>query len=129
MLHNLTVGHLDTTLVAERGSRVLKPLEDGTVQRHLNALAVRRDGDWILGGGKVEFRNGCVIVPWLSVGTNFVAEEFALRMVRDTGCQLIDLEHGRVIDPTMLRGSPKNAVRKPFLARARRLMENRWKRG
>src|SRR5438128_2061510 len=90
MLHNLTIGHIDTTLVAERGSRVLKPLDDRIVARHLTALGERNGEAWKLGGGKVEFRNGCVIVPWLGGPPNYVAEEFALRMVRDTGCQMID---------------------------------------
>jgi hypothetical protein len=56
MLHNLTIGHMDTTLVAERGSRVLKPLDDRIVARHLAALGERNEGDWRLGDGKVEFQ-------------------------------------------------------------------------
>jgi len=104
MLHNLTIGHLDTARVAERGSRVLKPLDDRIVGRHLEALGSREGGRWMLGGGKVEFRNGCVIVPWLGVSANRIAEEFALRMHRETGCQIIDREHGRVVEPGQLEG-------------------------
>ncbi len=129
MLHNLTIGHMDTTLVAERGSHVLKPLEAEAVERHLAALGTRAEGQWILDGGKVEIRNGCVIVPWLGGKKNLVAEEFALRMVRDTGCQVIDREHGRVVDPNTLKGLTGVTVHKPFFARARQLVENGWKRG
>jgi hypothetical protein len=31
--------------------------------------------------------------------TNNVAEEFALRMHRETGCLLADFDRGRVVDP------------------------------
>jgi hypothetical protein len=113
MLHNLTIGHMDTTLVAERGSRVLKPLDDRVVERHLGALGTNVGGHWTLGGGKVEFRNGCVIVAWLGSRTNRFAEEFALRMIRDTDCQAIDREHGRVVAAEELVGlATRQAVAK-----------------
>jgi hypothetical protein len=116
MLHNLTIGHMDTTLVAERGSRVLKPLDVGIVARHLASLGQRDGGDWTLGGGRVEFRHGCVIVPWLGSDANRTAEEFTLRLVRDTGCQVIDREHGRVVEPGELIGLPVADTRRPFIA-------------
>jgi hypothetical protein len=122
MLHNLTIGHMDTTLVAERGSRVWKPLDDRIVTRHLTALGERNEGDRRLGDGKVEFRNGCVIVPWLGGRPNRAAEEFALRMIRDTGCQVIDREHGRVIDPGQLAGLTGSGDG-PFFAGARRVLK------
>ena len=34
MNHNLTIGHLDTKLVAERGSKVLRALDARIVERH-----------------------------------------------------------------------------------------------
>ena len=95
----------------------------------MGELGTRTDGHWILDGGRVEFRNGCVIVPWLSGRTNLAAEEFALRMVRDTGCQVIDREHGRVIDPATLHGLPKEGVRKPFFARALQQVKGKTNRG
>jgi hypothetical protein len=125
MLHDLTIGHMDTTRVAERGSRVLKPLDERIVERHLEALGTTMDGQWTLGDGKVEFHNGCVIVPWLGSEANRTAEEFALRLIRDTGCQVIDREHGRVVDPGQLRGLSEPIPEKSFLARARRLMRVR----
>jgi len=122
MLHNLTIGHMDTTLVAERGSRVLRPLDGLIVERHLAALGQRKGDDWVLGVGRVEFRNGCVIVPWLGSRTNHLSEEFALRMIRDTGCQVIDREHGRVIDPGQLAGLTASGRHRPILSGARRIL-------
>ena len=105
MNHNLTIGHMDTTLAAERGSRILRPLDDRIVERHLNALGSREDGHWTLGGGRVEIRNGCVVAAWwVGADRNRVAEEFALRLQRETGCQIIDREHGRVLEPAQLQG-------------------------
>ena len=70
------------------------------VERHLNALGSREDGHWTLGGGRVEIRNGCVVAAWwVGADRNRVAEEFALRLQRETGCQIIDREHGRVLEP------------------------------
>lgn len=74
MLHNLTIGYLDTTLVAERGSRVLKPLENRVVEKHLAELGQRDGEDWTLGDGKVEFRNGCLIVPRMGGRTNRISK-------------------------------------------------------
>ncbi len=105
MNHNMTIGHMDTTLVAERGSKVLRPLEARIVERHLIALGSREGDRWTLGGGKVEFRNGCVVAAWwVGADRNRVAEEFALRLQRETGCQIMDREHGRTIEPAQLEG-------------------------
>ena len=114
MLHNLTIGHLDTTHVAERRSRVLKPLEADVVDRHLQALGTRDGEDWLLGNGKLEFRDGCLVVPWMGGRVNHVAEEFVLRMMRDTGCQAIDREHGRVVTSEQLVGLPETQHRPKF---------------
>jgi hypothetical protein len=111
MNHNLTIGHMDTKLVAERGSKVLRALDARIVERHLNALGSREEGRWTLGGGKVEFRDECVVVAWwVGADRNRAAEEFALRVQRDTGCQLIDREHGRVIEAGQLLGLKDNAA-------------------
>ena len=96
MNHNLTIGHMDTALVAERGAKVLRPIDDRLVERHLKTLGTREEDRWTLGGRRVEFRNGCIIVGWwVGADRNRVAEEFALRLQRETGCQMIDREHGR----------------------------------
>ena len=111
MNHNLTIGHMDTKLVAERGSEVLRSLDARIVGRHLNALGSREEGRWTLGGGKVEFLDGYIVAAWwIGADRNHVAEEFALRVQRETGCQLIDREHGRVIEPVQLQGLKDNAA-------------------
>jgi hypothetical protein len=105
MNHNLTIGHMDTTLVAERGSRVLRPLDTRIVERHLEALGKRNGGIWTLEGGRVETRNGCLVLQWwVGAWRNRTAEEFALRMIRDTCCQAIDREHGRLVEVGQLEG-------------------------
>ena len=61
-------------------------------------------GEPTLGGWKVRFEEGCVILPWLGGKVNRVAEEFAIRLHRQTGCSLADREHGRLIEPSQLLG-------------------------
>jgi hypothetical protein len=92
MIHNLTAGHLD------RDGAVSRPL-DLRVVRHLLAELGGTDAEGVptLGGWKVRFEDGCVILPWKGGRTNRVAEEFAIRLQRETGCQIADREHGRVI--------------------------------
>jgi hypothetical protein len=41
---------------------------------------------------------------WVGADRNRVAEEFAIRLERETGCQIIDREHGRVVDTGQLEG-------------------------
>ena len=61
-------------------------------------------GNVTLGGCKVRFENAGVSCLWNSVGTNRVAEEFALRMQKETGCLIADVGGYRVIDPGELLG-------------------------
>lgn len=105
MIHNLTIGHLDVRAVEERKAVVLRPLDEAVVSRHLSALGHQDHNAWTLDGMPVEQHDGYVVCRWL-VGPrrNFVAEEFALRMIRDTGCQVIDREHSRAIQLEQLTG-------------------------
>jgi hypothetical protein len=57
-----------------------------------------------LGGGKVRFRNAAVSCLWIHGATNYVVEEFALRMNRENGCLLADVDCGRVVDPRKSAG-------------------------
>jgi hypothetical protein len=51
------------------------------------------------GSLQAEFRGGCVIAAWwVGADRNRVAEEFAIRLQRETGCQIIDREHGRMVE-------------------------------
>ena len=67
------------------------------------------DATWLgsattLDGCKVRFHNPAVSSLWMGGKPNNVAEEFALRMNRETGCLLADVDCGRVIDPGKLAG-------------------------
>ncbi len=44
------------------------------------------------------------------MGTNRVAEEFALRMQRETGCVIVDVGGYRVVDPVELVGPRGQSV-------------------
>jgi hypothetical protein len=107
MLHNLTVGHLDPApIVRERRLVVLRTLEMDTVDRLLKEFgALDQDGSPRLEGGKIEFREGYLVCPWRIGGwENRTAEEFVLRLQRETGCVLADREHSRIIQPEQLHG-------------------------
>jgi hypothetical protein len=105
MIHNITAGHFDPAAVADHSAAATKPLDMRIVRALLDELGETNvDGVPTLGGWKVRFDVGCVIVPWLGGTTNHVAEEFAIRLQRATNCTLADQEHGRVIERSQLRG-------------------------
>jgi hypothetical protein len=93
MLHRLTIGHLDPAAVERRQRVPTKALEMDVVHRLLAEL-----------GEKVEFHNAAVSCLWKGGRTNRVAEEFALRMQRETGCLIADIGGYRVIEPSELTG-------------------------
>ena len=105
MLHRLTIGHLDPAAVERRQTVPTKALEMDVVHRLLGELGEKdAEGTVTLGGCKVRFHNAAVSCLWMGGKTNNVAEEFALRMNRETGCLLADVDCGRVIDPGKLAG-------------------------
>jgi hypothetical protein len=105
MIHDLTIGHLDPAGIPERRRTVLKPLEMDVVARLLKELGgTDTEGNPTLGGARVRFEEGYVVVPWLGGWTNRISEEFALRMRRETGCLIADLGHRCVIEPEQLQG-------------------------
>ena len=105
MIHDLTIGHLDPAGIPERRRTVLKPLEMDVVNRLLKELGgTDTEGNPTLGGARVRFEDGYVVVPWLGGWTNRISEEFALRMRRETGCLIADLGHRCVIEPEQLQG-------------------------
>ncbi len=107
MIHNLTLGHLDIRAIDERRAIPLKPLDPTVVSRHLNALGRKEGERWTLGGMPVEQRDGYLVCRWM-VGPrrNLLAEEFALRLSRETGCEIADREHYRILSPADLQGLP-----------------------
>ena len=112
MIHDLTIGHLVPTGIPERRRTVLKPLERDVVDRLLKELGgTDAEGHPTLGGARVRFEDGYLIVPWLGGWTNRVSEEFALRMQRETGCLIADLGHRCVIDPEQLQGLDETTAR------------------
>jgi hypothetical protein len=102
MIHNITAGHFHPT----------RHLDMRIVRRLLDELGgVDPDGAPTLGGWKVRFEDGCAILPWKGGRINHVAEEFAIRLQRETGCSLADREHGQTIEPGQLTGlAEKRAV-------------------
>jgi hypothetical protein len=111
MVHRLTVGHLDPAAVERRQMVPTKALEMNVVHRLLAELGEKdAEGNVTLGGCKVEFHNAAVSCLWLGGGTNRSAEEFALRMQRETGCLIADVGSYRVIDPGELAGLNGQAV-------------------
>ena len=95
MIHNLTAGHFD------QGGAVARPLDLQIVRRLLVELG---DPNGALGGWKVRYENGCVILPWKGGSTNRVAEEFAIRLQRATGSRWRTWSTGAFIEPTELAG-------------------------
>jgi hypothetical protein len=106
MIHILTMGHLDPAAVGRRQAIVLRPLEMGIVNRLLEELGGRDEQVRpTLDDVPVEIKDGMVSCRWLIGGyCNGVAEEFALRLQKETGCVLADREHSRVIEPDQLQG-------------------------
>jgi hypothetical protein len=105
MLHSLTIGHLDPAAAQRRQTLPTKALEMEVVHRILAELGEKdAEGNVTLGGCKVRFENAAVSYLWRSVGTNRVAEEFALRMHKETGCLNADVGGYRVVDPSELLG-------------------------
>ena len=108
MLHSLTIGHLDLDAIRDRLAVAVKPLDRVLVERLLAELGERdADGHWILGGGRVEIRDGYVVVPWHGKGPIGPSEEFALRLHRETGCLIADRSHSRIVEPAKLAGMAK----------------------
>lgn len=117
MLHRLTIGHLDPAAVKRRQTVPTKALELDVVRRLLAELGeTDAAGTVKLGGCTVEFHNAAVSCLWKGGRTNHVAEEFALRMRRETGCVIADVGGYRVIEPgelTGLNGQAATALKTP----------------
>ena len=112
MIHILTMGHLDRAAVGRRQAVVLRPLDMGIVKRLLQELGGSDEqGRPTLDDLPVEIKDGTVGCRWLIGGCcNHVAEEFALRLQRETGCVLADREHSQVIEPHQLQGLTRRAT-------------------
>jgi hypothetical protein len=95
MNHYLTMGYLDYQLPNTLHIVVRKPLPMDIVMRLLREVGkVDPEGNATLGGYPVEFEDGCVICPWIMAETVQETAEFAERLHEETGCAVIDREHG-----------------------------------
>ena len=120
MLHRLTIGHLDPAAVQRRQTVPMKALDMDVVQRLLVELGEKdAEGNVTLGGCKVSFENAAVSCLWKGVRTNRVAEEFALRLQKETGCVIADVGGYRVIDSGELVGLNGEVAPVTRLARRR----------
>jgi hypothetical protein len=91
--------------VGRRQTVPTEALETDVVHRRLHELGEKdAEGNVTLGRCKVRFHNAAVSCLWMGGTTNNAAEEFALRMNRETGCLLADVDCGRVIDPGAIAG-------------------------
>jgi hypothetical protein len=120
-VHRLTMGHLDGP-AAESGHTVtLKALEMDVVHRLLAELGQKdAEGHVMLGGCTVGFGNGSVSCLWKDgPATNRVVEEFALRLRKETECDLADMDGYRIIQPDELVGSNGDGARTLQAARSR----------
>ena len=115
MIHRLTLGHLDPiAIIRDRMVAVQEPLDMAIVHRLLAELGkVDTEGRWTLDDDAVTFTIGYLVIPWQGGWRNRIAEEFALRLHRDTDCVLADREHARVITPS----SSKACARIPPVSR------------
>jgi hypothetical protein len=114
MLHRLTIGHLDPAAVGRRQRVPTKALEMDVVHRLLDELGERdADGHATLGGCRVELGNGYVSCLWKGGPTNRAAEEFALRLQRETGCLIADVGGYRIITAGELAGLDGRASEAP----------------
>ena len=105
MTPELTIGHLDPAGIPQRRTTFLRPLETDVVERLLKELGgTAPEGHPTLGGARVRFGDGSVVMPRLGGGTNRASEEFTLRMQRETGCLTADLGHRCLIEPEQLQG-------------------------
>ena len=112
MIHTLTLGHLDRAAIGRRQAIILRPLDMGIVNRLLQELGGRDEQCHpTLDNLAVETKDGTVACRWL-IGShcNRVAEEFALRLQKETGCVLADREHSQVIEPDQLHGLNRQAT-------------------
>jgi hypothetical protein len=99
MVRNLILGHLDIDWLRKRQIVALRTLDFELVRLLFDEMCDRdSEGRDTFNGMPVDYKDGCVIARWM-VGSfrNHKAEEFAVRLHRQTGCVITDGE--RLLDP------------------------------
>ena len=90
MIHELTIGYLNTDAIANRVAVVDQPLDEPTIARVLAEFP----------GLKIEQRDGYVIAPWHGKEDGDRGEAFAIRLQIETRCVVADRRNGRIVDLT-----------------------------
>jgi hypothetical protein len=110
MFHYLTLGHLDVEALQRGEIRVLRPLDMTLVRRLLSEYGKSNDcGGFTLGGYEVNLHNGYVSCPWLMARTVSETEQFARRLISETGCIMAEAKAREVVSLDSLR-SPDPAA-------------------
>jgi hypothetical protein len=98
MLHFLTVGHLDEAAVREARLLVLRPLDSQILMRLLSQYRDEKDSaEPFFEKHHVVIDRGAVRCPWYTPRLNRTAVQFSLALADAAGCQIADVEHGRVL--------------------------------
>ena len=88
MIHDLTIGHLDTAAIQDRKAVALRPLDEAVIARVLAGFP----------GLKVERRDGYLVAPWYGREDGERGEAFAARMQSEIGCLVADRRNGRIVE-------------------------------
>lgn len=88
MIHDLTIGHLDSTALRERRVVATKPLGSATVDRILAGFPDL----------KVEIRDGYVVAPWHGREDGERGATFAALLQSEAGCLVADRRNGRIVE-------------------------------
>ena len=96
MIHELTIGYLDTTAIRDRLTVVLRPLDEEILARVLAEFP----------GLRVERRDGALVVPWHGREDAQRGEAFAARLQIETGCLVVDRRNGRVVELAPMASVP-----------------------
>ncbi len=107
MFHRLLAGFFDAEAVtSSRTLSVTKPIDSDIVVRLAQEAGLEGDGrTFQIAGNTMELAKGYVDCPWLTPRVNRKAVEFMLRLNEETECMFVDLGHGEVVDPGVLRES------------------------
>jgi hypothetical protein len=100
LIHKLTIGHFDVEALKNCRLVVVRPLDMSVVTRLLREVGhIREDGRATLGSHVVEIKDGYIVCPWLMPLRNPVTEEFAKRLLQETGCLLYDDGRREIVTP------------------------------
>ena len=88
MIHELTIGFLDSIAILQRVVVVTRPLDDASVDIVLAEFP----------GLHIERKEGYVIAPWHGKDDAKRGEAFAIRLRAETGCVVADRRNGKLVE-------------------------------